>query len=180
MHLQAQVTGDREGILAICRWHCPNSWTRTRGTSWRAQRDWRSNRSREALAKTRGVDLWYLFPLGVAVNRLLKKDGSIDETIKARLNDLFGSDDWYDVFYRTATTNGLFGEQKVTYKAADFGMISDYFTRRLDSIFTRVAPNPLPLLNSRNVPLYLLCFASANKTGAPTAVKIAQHILGSA
>jgi hypothetical protein len=35
------------------------------------------------------------------------------------------------------------------------------------------------LLNSQNTPLYLLCFASANPKGAPTAIKIAQHILKS-
>jgi hypothetical protein len=33
------------------------------------------------------------------------------------------------------------------------------------------------LLNSRNVPLYLLCFASANPKGAPIALKIARHLL---
>jgi hypothetical protein len=33
------------------------------------------------------------------------------------------------------------------------------------------------LRNSRNNPLYLLCFASGNPRGAKTAVKIAQDIL---
>ena len=30
---------------------------------------------------------------------------------------------------------------------------------------------------SKNVPIYLLCFAAANKRGAPTAVKIAQDVM---
>ena len=37
--------------------------------------------------------------------------------------------------------------------------------------------NPLRLRNSKNVPLYLLCFAVGNPKGAPTAVNIAEDIL---
>jgi len=48
---------------------------------------------------------------------------------------------------------------------------------RLKTVFTKVAEKPLPLLNSKHVPLYLLCFAAGNPKGAPTAVKIAQNIL---
>ncbi|MGI9165743.1 MAG: hypothetical protein ACR2G5_05060 [Pyrinomonadaceae bacterium] len=44
-------------------------------------------------------------------------------------------------------------------------------------MFAGVAENPLPLFNSRNVPLYLLCFASGNSRGAKAAIKIAQDIL---
>jgi hypothetical protein len=44
-------------------------------------------------------------------------------------------------------------------------------------VFKGVANNPLPLYNSKNNPLYLLCFAAGNPKGAPTAVKIAQDIL---
>jgi len=44
-------------------------------------------------------------------------------------------------------------------------------------VFADVAENPLVLRNSRNTPLYLLCFAAGNSEGAKTAVKIAQNIL---
>jgi len=43
--------------------------------------------------------------------------------------------------------------------------------------FAGVAENPLLLRNSKNNPLYLLCFASGNPRGAKTAIKIAQDIL---
>ena len=58
-----------------------------------------------------------------------------------------------------------------------FTEIEQYFIKRLRAIFAGVASNPLSLRNSRNVPLYLLCFAAANPRGAPTAVKIAEDIL---
>jgi len=40
-----------------------------------------------------------------------------------------------------------------------------------------VAENLLLLRNSKNNPLYLLCFASGSSRGAKTAIKIAQDIL---
>jgi three-Cys-motif partner protein len=58
----------------------------------------------DAIAGTKAIDLWILFPLGVAVNRLLRKDGQINLAWQERLNIMFGSDDWYDAFYQTKVT----------------------------------------------------------------------------
>jgi three-Cys-motif partner protein len=130
-----------------------------------------------AVANTKAIDLWYLFPLGVAVNRMLTKSGQISAVWRDRLNRLFGDEGWYDVFYRTIKTPGLFGEEEMIEKIGDFSLISQYFVRRLKTVFAEVADNPLPLLNSHNNPLYLLCFASGNPKGAKTAIKIAQDVL---
>ena len=130
-----------------------------------------------AIANTQAIDLWILFPLGIAVNRLLKKDGNVDTTIRQKLNRFFGTTDWYDTFYETVSNPTLFGEEMVTRKTSDFRSIGQYFVKRLQTVFTRVANNPLPLYNSKNNPLYLLCFAAGNPKGASTAVKIAQDIL---
>jgi three-Cys-motif partner protein len=127
----------------------------------------------KAVAETKAIDLWYLFPLGIGVNRLLKKSGKISSAWRRLLDATFGEPDWYQVFYKTYAEVDLLGETIKTVKVGDFDAISDYFVKRLKSIFPVVAENPLPLLNSRNNPLFLLCFASANKT----AVKIAQDIL---
>lgn len=71
----------------------------------------------------------------------------------------------------------LFGEEESQAREADFDQIGRYFVHRLKTIFPAVADNPLALVNSRNVPLYLLCFAAGNPKGASTALKIAQRIL---
>lgn len=131
----------------------------------------------EAIARTKAIDLWYLFPLGVAVNRMLTKNGQIRAAWRGRLNEMFGADDWYDVFYRTFNKPSLFGDEEGIEKIADFDLIGKYFVQRLQTVFAGVADNPLPLFNSHNNPLYLLCFASANPRGAKTAIKIAQDIL---
>lgn len=134
----------------------------------------------ELIAETQAIDLWLLFPIGT-VNRLLKRNGQIRPSIRGKLDVFFGDPDWYSVFYEAAEQILAFevaGEAEHWEKIGNiFTGIEQYFMGRLNQIFERVAPNPLPLCNSKNVPLYLLCFAAGNPKGAPTAVKIAQHIL---
>ncbi|MCC7209287.1 MAG: three-Cys-motif partner protein TcmP [Anaerolineae bacterium] len=132
-----------------------------------------------AIAETQAIDMWYLFPLGIAVNRLLKRDAAISEPMRQRLDQIFGARDWFDVFYHTDVIPDLFdGQRTVTKKVANpFESIEQYFVSRLKSVFADAADKPLPLYNSRGVPLFLLCFAVGNKKGAKTAMKIANHIL---
>ncbi|NIM15774.1 MAG: three-Cys-motif partner protein TcmP [Candidatus Aminicenantes bacterium] len=132
----------------------------------------------KAIAETKAIDLWYLFPLGVGVNRLLKRDiKEIPESWAKKLDDIFGTPDWRDVFYRIEKVKTLYGEEETVIKDADFKKISDFFVNRLETIFAGIAENPRLLRNSKNNPLYLLCFASGNPKGSKTAIKIAQDIL---
>ena len=50
----------------------------------------------EAIANTKAIDLWLLFPLGVAVNRLLRRDGQIDEGIRNILDQFFGTKNLFE------------------------------------------------------------------------------------
>ena len=131
----------------------------------------------KAIAKTKAIDLWILFPLGVGVNRLLRRDARISEGWQRRLDDFFGTRDWREAFYESKAEPSLFGMESKTEKITDFGGIACYFVKRLETIFPGVAKNPLALHNSANTPLYLLCFAAGNERGAKIAVKIAQDIL---
>jgi three-Cys-motif partner protein len=132
----------------------------------------------QAIARTRAIDLWILFPLGMAVNRLLTRNEPPPDDWAQTLTRFFGTDSWRQAFYRQQQRLTLFGEETAQLRQADFGTISQFFINRLKSEFDAVAENPLPLFNSRGVPLYLLCFAASNPQGAPTALKIAEYILG--
>jgi three-Cys-motif partner protein len=160
--------------------------------NWCRNTDWRSTRAVvfldpygmevewsliEAIAETQAIDLWLLFPLGVAVNRLLPRKNPPPEGWDRALTRMFGTDDWRDAFYNVTVDDTLFGKVEQTKRSVDPAKIGEYFVKRLKTVFCSVAENPLPLRNSRNVPLYLLCFAAGNPRGAKTAVKIAQHIL---
>ncbi len=131
----------------------------------------------EAIARTEAIDMWYLFPLGIGVNRLLTKDGNIPDAWQEKLDDIFGCSDWRELSYKKEFIPGLFGEEEITTKTGTFKKIADFFVERLGTAFAGVAKHPLPLYNSRNNPLYLLCFACGNKRGAPVALRIAEHIL---
>lgn len=131
----------------------------------------------ESIANTKAADLWILFPLGVGVIRLLTKRQPPKGAWANRLTKIFGSDDWKSFFYPKKIDSTLFGEMEIQEREANWKQIENYFIMKLETVFAGVAHNPLILRNSRNVPLYLLCFAASNPKGAQTAVKIAQDIL---
>ena len=79
----------------------------------------------EAIAQTKAIDLWLLFPLGVAVNRMLKNDGKINELWAQKLDSIFGSRDWYSEFYKTNVNIGLFGDIISTEKVVTIKDIGD-------------------------------------------------------
>lgn len=130
----------------------------------------------EAIAATKAIDLWLLFPLGIGVNRLLTKSGDLPNSWRRRLNLLLGNETWYDEFYRIESTSTLFGDADRVVKATT-ETIGRYFNERLRSVFPAVADKPRVLRNSANCPLYLLCFAVGNAKGAPIALRIANHLL---
>jgi three-Cys-motif partner protein len=130
----------------------------------------------EAIAATKAIDLWVLFPLG-GVNRMLTQSGDIPPEWRQCLDELLGTTDWYDEFYRIESSSTLFEEHVERVVKSGTKVISDYFLRRLRGCFAGVAPNPAVLRNSRNSPLYLFCFAAGNPKGAPIAMDIASHIL---
>ena len=170
------LRGDaNEAILKLCR----KDWSAHRAVlfldPYGMQVPWSTV---EKIANTQAIDLWYLFPIGVAVNRLLKKNGKIPASNRESLDRIFGETDWFEAFYDVIEENDIFGKTSVSNKkTADFDTIKKYLIRRLKDTFPGVAENPLCLRNSRNAPLYLLCFACSNRYGAKVATKIAQYIL---
>jgi len=130
-----------------------------------------------AIARTNAADLWLLFPLGIGVTRLLTKRQPPTSGWANRLTKIFGTDTWEEVFYFEKIETTLFGDKTTYHREANWNQIGKYFVDRLKTIFVEVAENPLILRNSKNSPLYFLCFAASNPKVAKTAVKIAQNIL---
>lgn len=160
--------------------------------AWCAETDWKRNRAVvfldpygmqvdwttvEAIASTKAIDVWWLFPLGVAVSRLLKKKQLPPARFAQALTRIFGTEKWKSAFYHSSEEATLFGPETTIKKTADFEELGSFVVGRLRSVFAGVASNPLELRNSKDVPIYLLCFAAGNKKGAPTAVEIAEHVL---
>lgn len=131
----------------------------------------------EAIAQTKAIDMWLLFPLGIGVNRLLARSGDIPESRRRRLDLLFGTEEWYEEFYKVETTPTLFANDQERVVKATTDTIGRYFNARLQGVFAGVATEPGVIRNSRNNPLYLLCFAVGNVRGQEIALRIATHLL---
>jgi len=165
----------------------------TRLTEVCSQIDWKGNRAVlfldpfgmqvewktiEVIAKTRAIDLWYLFPSGIGVNRLLAPSPeAIPPGWAARLDKVLGSSEWLSIFYKDTTTHGVFDTVESKERIGGTKAIADYFRERLAALFPGVAKNPGQLKNSNGTVLYHLYFAAANERGAPIALDIAEHLL---
>ncbi len=172
--IRVQQGDANEQIQALCR----KNWDSNRAVlfldPYGMQVEWKTI---EAIASTKAIDLWLLFPLGIGVNRLLTKSGDIPDSWRQRLNILLGTDDWYDEFYRVQTSEDLFGNVLETPIKEKMEIIGRYFNSRLKEIFAGVAEPPGVLRNSANNPLYLLCFAVGSESGKKIALNIANHLL---
>jgi three-Cys-motif partner protein len=157
---------------------CSKDWSSRRAVlfldPYGMQVDWATI---EAVAKTEAIDLWLLFPLGIGVNRLLKRSGEIPDSWRTRLNTLLGTEGWYDEFFDVKVKPDLFGTELKRVEKANMKTIGRYFNDRLKGVFSGVVEQPGVLKNTVNCPLYLLCFAVGNKHGKDIAIRIADHLL---
>ena len=116
-------------------------------------------------------------PLGIGASRVLPADMPPEGAWADRLTKLFGTDDWCDRFYRKEPRLDLFeGADDTWTKVAGIPQILDFFLERMKGIFARVVDRPMILKNSRNSPMYALCFAAGNPRGAKAAVDIATYL----
>ena len=126
----------------------------------------------EKLARTRHVEVFINFPVGMAIQRLLPRSGHFTDKQRKKLDDYFGDSRWFEQVY--ATEPGLF--ERELHKRPDAAeRLVAWYRGRLEAVFGHVSSARL-VRSSKGVYLYYLVFAGPNPTGA----KIATHVLGSA
>lgn len=132
----------------------------------------------QAVACTKAIDVWYLFPFS-ALNRMLCKDGKIDKLWEQCIDKLLGDSGWREEFYEEDMQLNFFDSPGVI-KDASTDHMQKYILQRLGTIFSKVASNPRILKNEKNSPLFLFCFAIANPSpkAQTLALTIAEYILG--
>jgi three-Cys-motif partner protein len=132
----------------------------------------------KALANTKAVDLWILFPYA-AINRMLVSNAMPPKAWAKRLTRIFGTEEWQKKFYSTSSWRSLIDEDKRVervYKTADQEQITEFFVTQLKEEFAEVA-KPGFLHNSRGSLLFVLLFAAGNDKGANAGIKIANDLL---
>jgi three-Cys-motif partner protein len=176
-HLAARISIKPGDANAEIQAMCAKKWSRHRAVlfldPYGTEVRWNTI---EAIARTRSIDLWVLFPLG-AVHRMLTQSGDVPPAWRRCLDELLGTTAWHERLYENVASPSLFGGKLERFAKAQTKVICEYFLERLDGCFAGVAPNPAVLRNSKSSPLYLFCFAAGNPKGAPIALKIASHIL---
>jgi three-Cys-motif partner protein len=124
----------------------------------------------ERLAATKAIEVFINFPEAMAIQRLLLRSGEFTAAQRQKLDDYFGSTEWYKVLYKEHPT--LFGDVSVE-KIDKPGLpLVRWYRKRLAKIFGFASKAAL-IRNTKNKPLYYLILASPNRTG----VKIANHVL---
>jgi three-Cys-motif partner protein len=115
----------------------------------------------ETLARTKAIEVIINFPLGMAIQRLLKRSGEIPEGWQISLDTFFGSPHWRKLAYEENT--GLFGPVKA--KVNDAGIqLLEWYRKRLRAAFGHVS-TPYLIKNTRGNPLYYLIWAGPHRKG---------------
>ena len=132
----------------------------------------------EAVAATKAIDMWYLFPVG-AVCRCMPRGGQPPEGWEDRIDSVLGTPHWRDLFYAVSQSQTLMGEESCLERTATYRDVCEFFTQRLRGAFADVVASDEPLRNGRGSPMFLLFFAVANPSGKAReiAMRIASHIL---
>ena len=121
------------------------------------------------LGATRAIEVLINFPVGMAIQRLLKRSGQFTEKERSKLNRYFGADEWFELLYKHKTD--LIGQQ--VEKVQESGdLLVGWYRKRLKEVFGYVT-EAREIQNMTGRPLYYLIFAGPNEVGA----KIASHVL---
>ena len=130
----------------------------------------------EAVAKTKKIDCWILFPLS-ALTRMMDNDAKPTDALVVHLDRVFGERKaWEDRLYRPNPQMSMFSHDHGVLRDSQH-QIAEAYRERLRTVFHAVAPTRRQLFNSQNTPLFELIFAAGNPRGSGIAVKIADHIL---
>ena len=118
----------------------------------------------DKLARTGNMEVIINFPVAMAINRLIKKDVSkIDSSCVCKLDNCFGTHEWYEKSYITFTD--MLGHEKIKKLAEAQEALRDLYIGRLKKMF-RYVEGPRLIHNTRGAPLYYLIWAGQNHVGA--------------
>ncbi len=126
-----------------------------------------------ALGRTKAIEVFLNFPVGMAIQRLLLRRGEFNQQQRAKLDEYLGSSDWYREMYRTS--KNLFGDEDEEKVEKSGKRLLGWYRDRLKAEFVYVSKGAL-IRNTRGAHLYYLLLATHNKTGC----KIANDIFLSA
>jgi three-Cys-motif partner protein len=176
-HLANRIQVDRADANAAIQEFCRDTdWKRTRAVlfldPFGNQVGWSTL---EVVAKTRAIDVWYLFPAHLGINRQISSTAEFDAAKAASLDFVFGTSEWRAEFLATMKASDLWGEeQERLVKQATVDSITRFMIRRMKQVFRGIVLDEwLPLGRGGNH-WYSLLFACSNPSTAAT--RIAERV----
>jgi three-Cys-motif partner protein len=88
----------------------------------------------EAVAQC-NIDLWYLFPAGIGVNRQISADGAVVASAEQSLDRLYGTPNWRNVLIRHRSIPTLFGDVALSEKESTADAATRFMIERMKPIF---------------------------------------------
>lgn len=136
----------------------------------------------KAISATKRIDVWFLFSLSGLYRNASLEFEKIEDYKKERLNCIFGSNEWQDIFYTSQyqpVQGDLFGapQPNKLNRTATVPELENYVLQRLSSLFHYVEkPVALPRTGSQLFSLFL-CVSNPNEKAVALAKKVARHII---
>ncbi|MEO1243787.1 MAG: three-Cys-motif partner protein TcmP [Pseudomonadota bacterium] len=128
----------------------------------------------EAIANTKALDLWYLFPAGLGVFRQISKDGTVDPTHEQSITRILGTDEWKTAFIKSTKEPDLFGEKITHEKIVTPESAAEFAIERLKTVFEGGVMEKIIPLGKHAYPSYYLLFAWGN--ASPKAKTLANKL----
>lgn len=136
----------------------------------------------KAIAATKAIDVWFLFPLSGLYRQAARNINAVDETKRKALTTMLGTSDWEAELYSApppiTDLLGILEAPEERQRNADVAGLEQYVKRRLETIFPLVA-EPFPLPPQRKPQRFSLFFAASNPSEKAIALanRFARHII---
>lgn len=129
----------------------------------------------EAIARTRAIDLWYLFPAHLGINRQISASGQFDKHKGASLDKVLGTSKWREQFVAQINRENLWGEiEQTSFKQSTVDSVTRFMIQRMKTVFRGVVLEEWLPLGRGGSHWYSLIFACANPN--PKAKEIAERV----
>jgi three-Cys-motif partner protein len=131
----------------------------------------------ESVAKTRAIDVWFLFSLSGLYRQATRSDFKIDTSKREAITRILGTEDWMRELYSDLGQKRLFDDVPLQ-RSENVKGLERYVKRRLETIFPKVL-DPLALPIEQKPQRFSLFFAISNPDpkAMGLATRIASHIL---
>jgi|SRR3954451_4470510 three-Cys-motif partner protein len=125
----------------------------------------------KSFAGTKAIDLWYLFPAHLGINRQISASAQFDEHKAESLDRVLGTREWRGEFLARTRDSDLWGdEREILVKQADVDSVTRFMISRMKGIFKGTVLEEWLPLGRRGSHWYSLLFACANPSSAATTV----------